>query len=131
MKARNRSPRRNSWRGSDATGGCWNSRSEQAGSPSPWLRVDALEVTEDSATIQVWTHDAVAQRYRKQTITFGPDGMRLLPSSLRYSWPSEIDLMAGQAGLRLAKRYRGWDRRPFGPDSTDHVSVYRLSGACS
>jgi hypothetical protein len=94
-------------------------------------RVDALEVTEDSATIQVWTHDAVAQRYWKQTITFGPDGMRLLPSSLRYSWPSEIDLMAGQAGMRLAERYGGWDRRPFGPDSMDHVSVYRLSGGCS
>ncbi len=39
--------------------------------------------------------------------------------------------MAGQAGLRLAERYGGWDRRPFGPDSTDHVSVYRLSGGCS
>ena len=56
--------------------------------------------------------------------------MRLLPSSLRYSWPSETDLMASQAGLRLAERYGGGDRRPFGADSADHVSVYRLSGGC-
>jgi hypothetical protein len=33
--------------------------------------------------------------------------------------------MAGQAGLRLGERYAGWDRRPFGSDSRDHISVYR------
>jgi hypothetical protein len=33
--------------------------------------------------------------------------------------------MAGQAGLRLGERYADWDRRPFGSDSTSHVSVYR------
>jgi hypothetical protein len=43
----------------------------------------------------------------------------------RYCWPSELDLMAGQAGLRLGERYAGWDRRPFGSDSRDHISVYR------
>jgi SAM-dependent methyltransferase len=88
-------------------------------------RVDALEVTEDSATIQVWTNDAAAQRYMKQTITFSEAGIRMLPSSLRYSWPSELDLMATQAGLRLAERHASWERRPYGPDSSDHVSVYR------
>jgi SAM-dependent methyltransferase len=88
-------------------------------------RVDAREVTEDSATIQVWIHDGAAQRYKKQTVTFSAAGIRLLPSALRYSWPSELDLMAHQAGLRLSERYASWDRQPFGSDSTDHISVYR------
>jgi SAM-dependent methyltransferase len=88
-------------------------------------RVDALAVTEDSATIEVWSHDAAAQRFNTQKITFGSRGIRMLPVALRYSWPSELDLMAGQAGLRLGERYADWDRRPFGSDSTDHISVYR------
>ena len=88
-------------------------------------RVEALEVTEDSATIQVYRHDAAAQRYAKQTITFTADGNRLLPVALRYCWPSELDLMASQAGLELQERYADWDRRPFGSDSTSHISVYR------
>jgi hypothetical protein len=33
--------------------------------------------------------------------------------------------MADRAGLRLAERYAGWDRRPFTSASTGHVSVYQ------
>ena len=30
----------------------------------------------------------------------------------RYVWPSELDLMAQLAGLRLRDRWEGWDRAP-------------------
>ncbi len=33
---------------------------------------------------------------------------------------------AGRAGFHLAERYADWTRTPFAPDSTSHVSVYRL-----
>jgi hypothetical protein len=82
-------------------------------------------VTEDSATIEVVRHDAVAQRLATQKITFDEQGVRLHPVALRYGWPSELDLMAAQAGLRLGERYADWDRRPFASDSAGHVSVYR------
>jgi SAM-dependent methyltransferase len=88
-------------------------------------RVEALSVTEDSATIEVLRHDPVAQRFATQKITFDSDGIHLHPVALRYCWPSELDLMAAQAGLRLDYRYAGWDRRPFVSDSASHVSVYR------
>jgi SAM-dependent methyltransferase len=87
-------------------------------------RVEALAVTEDAATIEVVRHDAAAQRVMTQKITFDSDGIRLHPVALRYCWPSELDLMAAQAGLRLRARYADWDRRPFGSDSAGHVSVY-------
>lgn len=87
--------------------------------------VKALEVTEDSATIEVYRHDAAAQRYAKPTITFTAEGTRMLPVALRYCWPSELDLMARQAGLELHERYADWERRPYGSDSTSHISVYR------
>jgi SAM-dependent methyltransferase len=43
----------------------------------------------------------------------------------RYVWPSELDLMARLAGLRLAQRWGDWDRSPFTADSGKHVSVWR------
>jgi SAM-dependent methyltransferase len=87
--------------------------------------VEALAVTEDEATIEVIRHDAVAQRLMTQKVTFDTQGVRLHPVALRYCWPSELDLMAAQAGLRLRERYADWDRRPFASGSTSHVSVYR------
>jgi hypothetical protein len=46
------------------------------------------------------------------------------PVAIRYSWPSELDLMAAQAGLRLAERHGDWHRRPFDSASGGHVLVY-------
>ena len=43
----------------------------------------------------------------------------------RYVWPSELDLMARLAGLRLEHRWAGWDRSPFAADSASQVAVYR------
>jgi SAM-dependent methyltransferase len=42
----------------------------------------------------------------------------------RYVWPSELDLMARIAGMRLRERWSGWNREPFTSDSTKHVSVW-------
>jgi SAM-dependent methyltransferase len=42
----------------------------------------------------------------------------------RYVWPSELDLMARLAGMRLAERWGGWKREPFTSASTKHVSVW-------
>ena len=42
----------------------------------------------------------------------------------RYIWPSELDLMARLAGLRLEHRWADWDRSPFTAQSARHVSVY-------
>lgn len=42
----------------------------------------------------------------------------------RYVWPSELDLMAGIAGMRLRERWSDWQREPFTSDSRKHVSVW-------
>ncbi|MGZ8741166.1 MAG: class I SAM-dependent DNA methyltransferase [Gaiellaceae bacterium] len=44
----------------------------------------------------------------------------------RYAWPSELDLMAQLAGMRLRERWSGWKREPFTSDSRKHVSVWEL-----
>ena len=42
----------------------------------------------------------------------------------RYVWPSELDLMARIAGMRLRERWSDWQREPFTSDSRKHVSVW-------
>jgi SAM-dependent methyltransferase len=42
----------------------------------------------------------------------------------RYVWPSELDLMAELAGMRLRDRWSGWGREPFTSESRQHVSVW-------
>ena len=47
-----------------------------------------------------------------------------LSSPFRYVWPSELDLMARIAGMRLQERWSDWARAPFTGDSGQHVSVW-------
>ena len=89
--------------------------------------VETAAVTEDSATITLTRHDPVAQRITKQHITLDAQGMRLLPVAQRYCWPSELDLMAQLAGLRLRERHSDWTRAAFDSRSRGHVSVYELT----
>ena len=42
----------------------------------------------------------------------------------RYVWPSELDLMAQLAGMRLRERWQDWTRTPFTSASDKHVSVW-------
>jgi SAM-dependent methyltransferase len=51
---------------------------------------------------------------------------RLEQSSMpfRYVWPSELDLMAELAGMRLRERWEGWNREPFTSESRKHGSVW-------
>jgi SAM-dependent methyltransferase len=88
-------------------------------------RVQARAVTEDSAVLELSVHDAAHQVITTQVVTFDGEGTHLRPVAMRYAWPSELDMMAQQAGLRLRERYAGWDKQPFDSASTDHVSVYQ------
>jgi len=47
-----------------------------------------------------------------------------LSAPFRYVWPSELDLMARLAGMRLRERWSDWTRAPFTSDSRQHVSVW-------
>lgn len=90
-------------------------------------RVGVRAVSEDSAVIEISVHDAAQQRINTQILTLDGQGMQLRPVAIRYSWPAELDLMAGLAGLRLDQRYSGWDKQPFDSGSREHISVYRAA----
>ena len=55
---------------------------------------------------------------------FEEGGTRTVSTPFRYVWPSELDLMARLAGMRLRERWADWSRAPFTSESTGHVSVW-------
>ena len=86
--------------------------------------VDAERVEVGAVTLDVGRHDPVAQLLVESHLTFTPNGVRLAPIVCRYAWPSELDLMARLAGLRLRDRWGGWRGEPFTGESDRHVSVW-------
>jgi hypothetical protein len=86
--------------------------------------VDAESVEVDEVRLDVARHDPVTQLLYESHVSLSREGVRLNPIVTRYAWPSELDLMARIAGLRLKERWAGWNREPFKPSSTNLVSVY-------
>ena len=87
-----------------------------------YVDAEAIEVAE--VRLDVARHDPVTQLLRESHVSLSRDGVRVNPIMTRYAWPSELDLMARIAGLRLKERWAGWNREPFNPASTNLVSVY-------
>jgi SAM-dependent methyltransferase len=69
--------------------------------------------------------DVAAQRLTSHHFSREADGsIRYKQVPFRYVWPSELDLMARIAGLRLRERCGGWRGEPFTAESRSHVSVW-------
>ncbi len=83
------------------------------------------DVQAQAVTLDVCIYDPVTQIFDENHVRISQDeGIRFGPISCRLAWPSELDLMARLAGLRLEQRWGGWQRQPYtGTDA--HVSVYR------
>ena len=78
----------------------------------------------ETVRLDVSTHDPIEQLVDFRHVLLSEDGIQVYPAQLRYIWPSEMDLMARLAGLRLRERWGDWDRSPFTSKSEGHVSVY-------
>lgn len=86
--------------------------------------VDAERIDVASVKFDVGLHDPVKQLLNETHVVLSPSGVRLYPIVTRYAWPSELDLMARIAGLKLKNRWGGWGREPFTATSRNHISVY-------
>ena len=86
--------------------------------------VDAEAIEVDEVRLDVGRHDAATQRLEESHVALSRRGVHVHPIVTRYAWPSELDLMARIAGLRLKGRWGGWSREPFSSTSSTHVSVY-------
>ena len=75
-----------------------------AGEVHPF-EVYAGEVGAEEVKLEFSHHDPVAQRTTSQQVVITAGGIKLYPIKVRYAWPSELDLMARLAGMRLRDRW--------------------------
>ena len=89
--------------------------------PGPVPRVFAM----DPDHVGIETYDDPVGQIAWSHHWFETDGhVRRNAAPYRYVWPSELDLMARLAGLRLRDRWAGWDKAPFTADSPSQVAVF-------
>ena len=70
------------------------------------------------------TYDVVSQSLRSHHLRVRNQKVELSSIPFRYVWPSELDLMARIANLRLKARWGGWKKEPFINTSRYHISVW-------
>jgi hypothetical protein len=87
-----------------------------------YVEAEAIEI--DEVRLDVAQHDPVTQLLYENHVSISTEGVRLNPIVTRYIWPSELDLMARIAGLRLKERWGGWSREPYNSTTDKLVSVY-------
>jgi len=78
----------------------------------------------DHLELDVSQHERADQRVFGHKVVVRDGRMHLYPIQIRYVWPSEMDLMAQLAGLRLRERWSDWKRSPFTSQSGKHISLY-------
>jgi SAM-dependent methyltransferase len=84
------------------------------------LRVFALSDTH----VGIDEYDAATQRLVSHHFSLVDGRWELRSIPFRSVSPSELDLMARLAGMRLRERWGGWEREPFTAESRRHVSVW-------
>ena len=95
----------------------------------PGGTVGVRSLSADRVVLSVDLHDPEHQLVDGQFVEFTETGgVRLRPWSIRYSYPHELDAMAGAAGLSLQARWSDMHQSPFDESSDGHVSLYSSSG---
>ena len=89
--------------------------------------VGAVHVGDDQVRLEVSILDPTTQSVDCQYVVLSQGDVQMFPVRIRFAWPSELDLMARLAGMRLRERWGDWDRTPFAGDSTKHISVWEQS----
>ena len=88
-----------------------------------------LEVFDLSDThVGVDEYDLDTQRLVSHHFSLRDGHWRRMSIPFRAVSPSELDLMARTAGMRLRERWSDWNREPFTAESTKHVSVWEKTG---
>jgi len=86
--------------------------------------VVASKVEVDEVRLDVTRYDPLQQLLKAQHVVIANGTIHTYPIQLRYAWPSELDLMARLAGLKLKERWSNWQRSPFTSGATSHISIY-------
>ncbi len=87
--------------------------------------VESEAIGIDSVRFDLLSLDPATQLLRENHVQLSRGSApTFTPVMQRLAWPTELDLMARIAGLRLRERWGGWHRQAFTVNSDNIVSVY-------
>lgn len=86
--------------------------------------VTTRSITVDSAVLTATIRDTETQVISGQHIQITEAGIRLRPWKIRYLTPTQLDVFASGANLRLGDRFDDWAASTWTANSTSAVSVY-------
>lgn len=87
-----------------------------------YVELEKLEV--NKVHLDIARFNPVTQILEETHVAISNTGSQLSPIVTRYAWPSELDLMARIAGLRLKERWASWNKEPITASSRNCISVY-------
>jgi hypothetical protein len=87
-----------------------------------YVEAEGIEV--DAVRFDLLRLDPSTQVLVENHVRVAHDGVTFNPVVQRYAWPTELDLMARIAGLRLRERWGGWNRQAFTANSDNVISVF-------
>lgn len=89
-------------------------------------RVEVRDLAVDRVVLSISRTDSGTQRAMGQFVELR-DGqpVRLRPWAIQWATTEQLDLMASAAGLHVESRWADWQGSGYGPDSVNHVTVYR------
>jgi SAM-dependent methyltransferase len=96
------------------------------GSNNSDVSVRSMDV--DRVVLSVSRHSPDDQQASGQFVEFTESGgVRLRPWSVRWATVDQLDAMAARAGFSVEERFGSMVGESFTDDSTQHVTVYRLT----
>ena len=90
-------------------------------------RISVESTSSEHLEVDAATHDPVEQRVDNLHVLVDAGKVTLYPVKIRYTYVSELDLMARLVGLRLRERWADWDRSAFPSPKGNHISVWERS----
>jgi SAM-dependent methyltransferase len=87
-----------------------------------YVEAEGLQI--DRVRLDIVRVDPATQLLYENHVAISKDGIDFGPFVHRYTWPSELDLMARLAGLRLKHRWGGWHHESFTATSPTVISVF-------
>jgi len=89
--------------------------------------VELRDVAVDKLVLSVSRSNVASQRAEGHFIEFVTGAtVQLRPWSIRWATVAQLDEMAAAAGFDVDQRWSGWSGEPFGPQSDNHVTIYRV-----
>ncbi len=88
------------------------------------LEAPALDDGDVPVLLMCSSADPARQLIQQRIVMIGESATRVFNDRYRYLWPSELDLMARIAGLRLRARWGDWSGQPYTARSRSQISVY-------